>query len=916
MGLELLQAFVDLVVAALRVLPGELARVLGGLCLLDHQPDLVEIVLVPVVLLLVLLGLLFGLRGELLRLLGQLAHLRLDGAERARERPVALPHQLPQLLDQLLERAPHRLGKLLVGFLRLVVAGLGVLLGRVEALLGLLAIFLRVLEVALLDLLQRVLALGDRGLALVPRLLSVLLAFLGGLVELLQLFEFLLVLVVFGLCVFVNLLGLFVILLRLLRELPHLGEDGIDGLLQGRLALRQHLLEPLDSRRQRHLHLRRQLVRDLLELVDAELRLGLALLELRLERIDVLLRLVPLLVLALLDGVLAAVEHRLARLVRLLAVVLDVEAGLDPVVAVLVDRLIDLQLVLLEFLLIPIDVAVDLVDQCPGLVDVSPQPVADLLLDGLLRVLDRLLGLGHRFLRLGDGLLRLIERVLRAGGHGSEDGLIRGLARLLDRIGHLRQVAADGLEERLRHRVGLGGAHLDGALALGDADVGESHPRLADGQGRLRRGEQALLDPLHGRGERRLLVARRVHRVERRRLHRIECVLRMLAGVLRQLDDVSRRLMRRLQRLLPRFVRRRRNLAGGLAHLARGLAQVALDPGHLLLGPLQHRLGQIAVALLHLLERLLHLVVEGFGRVARLLRPLRRLARGLQRERRRLLDLLGDLLGLLGGFLGRFGELGEILDRRTLLLDRVPLGAKLGGVAGVGEEDVLAAGDVVLPVDALARLVHLDDGARLHRGVAGDPAFRRDEDASASVELGLRDRLEQVLLPAGDGHDRFHLAEHLLDQLRPGDLAALGAVLVALLGRRGHVLHLGRVPAAGADPRDLVVGVHLHGEAADVLAPDELRGRRLPDLRLLEAELLSVDVEAEPGQRRTLHEEVVVGEVRLDHVVVDDLAVVHVGGETVALGELARQVRVLHVLVRPGLRALGETLALVEAGHQ
>ena len=48
----------------------------------------------------------------------------------------------------------------------------------------------------------------------------------------------------------------------------------------------------------------------------------------------------------------------------------------------------------------------------------------------------------------------------------------------------------------------------------------------------------------------------------------------------------------------------------------------------------------------------------------------------------------------------------------------------------------------------------------------------------------------------------------------------------------------------------------------------------------------------------------------------DHLAVVHVGGEPVALGDLPRQVGVLHVLVRLGLRALGEALPFVEPGDQ
>ncbi len=192
-----------------------------------------------------------------------------------------------------------------------------------------------------------------------------------------------------------------------------------------------------------------------------------------------------------------------------------------------------------------------------------------------------------------------------------------------------------------------------------------------------------------------------------------------------------------------------------------------------------------------------------------------------------------------------------------------------------------------------------------------------DEDAGALVVLALGHRLEQVLLPADDGDDLLDVAEEFLDQLLAGDGAALGAVLVALLGGARDVLHLVGVPAAGGDLRHLVEGVHLLDEAADVLAPGQLGGRARAQLGLLELELLVIDVDAEAGDGRPLHEEVVVGEVVLDDVVVDDDAVFHVGGEAVALRDLAGEIAVLHVLVRLGDGALVEVVALVHAGdHQ
>ena len=222
--------------------------------------------------------------------------------------------------------------------------------------------------------------------------------------------------------------------------------------------------------------------------------------------------------------------------------------------------------------------------------------------------------------------------------------------------------------------------------------------------------------------------------------------------------------------------------------------------------------------------------------------------------------------------------------------------------------------DVVLPVDALAGLLHLDDGAGLDGGVAVDAGLGVDEDASALVVLGLRHRLEQVLLAGGDRDHRLDIAEHLLDQLLAGDRAALRAVLVALLGGAGDVCHLGRVPAGGGDLRDLIEGVHLLDEAADVLAPGQLGGRALAQPGLLEDQLLVVHVHAEAGDGGPLHEEVVVGEVVLDDVVVDDHRIVDSGGEAVALRDLTGEIAVLHVLVGLGDGALVEAVTLVDAG--
>jgi hypothetical protein len=76
-------AFPDLLGATFGVLVRPLAGFLGGLRFLDDFLDLVEIGFVLVVLRLVFLRLLLGLLRQLLRLGGELADLRFDGAERA-----------------------------------------------------------------------------------------------------------------------------------------------------------------------------------------------------------------------------------------------------------------------------------------------------------------------------------------------------------------------------------------------------------------------------------------------------------------------------------------------------------------------------------------------------------------------------------------------------------------------------------------------------------------------------------------------------------------------------------------------------------------------------------------------------------------------------------------------------------------
>src|SRR5438552_1412378 len=406
-----------------------------------------------------------------------------------------------------------------------------------------------------------------------------------------------------------------------------------------------------------------------------------------------------------------------------------------------------------------------------------------------------------------------------------------------------------------------------------------------------------------------------MHRVLRRGLHRVVgagLVLECRSG---DLCYLRRGLVRLGQRLARDLLRRVQRLLRGLGDLGVGLGDIVLEARELALDALQGRLGDVARALLHLLEGVLHVLPDLLGGLERLRGALGRLACGLQHPGGRVLDVLGDLLCLLRRLLHGLGELGEVLDRRGSLLDRVPLGAKLGRVAGVDEEQVVGGDDVVLPVDPLARLLHLDHATGADGGIAGDARFRVHERSGALVVLALRHRLEQALLAGGQRQHLLDVAEHLLDELRAGDGSALLAVLVARLSRARHLARVLRVPAGSGDLRDLIEGVHLLDQAPDVLPPYQLRRRRIAELGLLEQQLPVVDVDAEASHRRALHEEVVVGQVVLDDVVVDDLAVLDVRGQVVAARDLGGEIAVLHVLV--GLRdgALVEAVAFVHARH-
>ena len=717
MGLDLLQALLHFLEAFLALRVRQRTRVLRGPGLLDDLLDLIEVLLVLLDLALVLLDPPLDLLRKSLRLLREIADLVLDCPERLCERRVAAFHQPLQLVHQLLERALHGLGQLLVRLLRLGVAGLGVLLRRLELRARVLAVLLRRLPLTLLHLLQRFLALRDGFLAFAPRLLAEADGFLRRLVERLQLLELLLVLVELDPGLVVQLLRLGVVLLRRLGELADLRLDRLDGLHQGGLALGHHRAQLFDNAAQRVLHALGQIVDDFFELGVAELCLALAGGEVRLRRVDFLRGLVPLLVLAQLDRVLAAVEHRLARGVRLAAVLLDVQAGLDPFAAVLVDRVLDLLFVGFELLFRVLDGPLDLVDRALRLVDEVLQLVADGLLELLGSVLHGLLRARDRVLRLPDRVLREVQRVLRARGDGAGDRLHRRVTGDLDRVHDPAQIPTEPVDERLRAGDGLRRAHLDRALALEQRGRRERHAGLARVHRQLGGGEQRGLDPLHRARE---AVADGVHGVERRGLHRVERVLRVLHRLLRDVDDLVGGLVRGLERLLRHVGRRRRSLLRGLRDFSRCLADVALQALQLALDLLQHRRRRVRCARLDLLQRVLHLLPDLLRRIERLRRALRGLARGLQRERRGVLDLVGDRLRLLRGVLQRLGKLAQVLDRRAALLDGVAPGAELGRVAGVDVEQVLRREDVVLPVHALARLLDFDHRAGPDRRISAD----------------------------------------------------------------------------------------------------------------------------------------------------------------------------------------------------
>ena len=647
-GLDFFQALLHLLEALLALRVRQRARVLGGLGLLNHLFYFIKVLFVLVVLRLVLLDLALDLGGELLRLLSEIAELLLDGLERLAERRVAVAHQALQLLDQLLQGALHLLGQLLVSLLRLGVAGLGVRLGRLELRLRLLAVLFRLVPVALLDQVQRLLAPGDGILAFAPGLLAEGDRFPGGLVKLLQLLELLLVLVELGLDLVVDLLALLVGLLRLGREGADLRLHRLDEFRQRRLALRQHLLEVVDDGLQRLLHAVGKVLVDLLQLVDAELRFALRRLEVLLRRIDFLAGLLPLLLLEEVDALLDSSEDGLAGVEGFLAVLLEKDAGLDPLAAVLVDGVFDLLLHLLEPGLDVVDGALDLVDQTPGLIDVRLQRVTDVLLDGVGGVLDCLLRLLDGVLRRGDGALRHVEHVLRARGDGAHDRPARGVAGGLDRVDHLAELGRESVDHRSGHGDRLRGAHLDGALALQNRRLRQRQARLADVDGDVGSRHQAGLESLHQARE---LVAGRVHGVERRGLDRVERVACVLDGLLGDVGDLRGRLVRLRQglpghvgRRVGRFLRRLGDLAGRLRDVILEAREPSLDG-------LERRLRDVACALLHLIERLLDVLPDLLRCVHRLGGALGRLARGLEGKRRGVLDLVGDLLRLLGGLL-------------------------------------------------------------------------------------------------------------------------------------------------------------------------------------------------------------------------------------------------------------------------
>ena len=326
--------------------------------------------------------------------------------------------------------------------------------------------------------------------------------------------------------------------------------------------MRAHRRDLVDDGLQRALHAVGKVLVDLLQLVDAELSLGLGGFEILLRRIDFLARFLPLLVLEEVDALLDAVEDGLAGAVRLLAVLLDVEAGLDPLAAVFVDGVFDLFLHLLELGLRLVDRVLDLVDHALGLIDRVLELVDDVLLDRVGGVLERVLRLGDRVLCVLDRALRLVDDVLRARGDGAEDRLAGRVVRAFDGLDHLVQLAAQRLDHRLGHRHGLRGAHLDRALALEDGRLRHRESGLADVERHVGGGDQRLLEALDRAGE---IVADGVDRVERRRFHRVERVARVLDGVRRDVGDRSRRLVRLGQGLLRHVGGRGRGLLRRLA---------------------------------------------------------------------------------------------------------------------------------------------------------------------------------------------------------------------------------------------------------------------------------------------------------------------------------------------------------------
>ena len=913
MRLELLHALGDFGKALLRLVVSDLAGIDGFLAFFDDRLDLIEIFFVLFKLLFVLANLLLDFAGQLLGLGGHLADLLFDLGEHLGHRAVARRHQALELLNQLAKRALHLLGKLLVSLLRFRIAGLGVLLGSLELGLRVFAVFLGGVEVALLDCGERVLHLGDGGLAIVPGFLSILVGLLRSFVEILQLIEDLLVLVKSGLGLVVEAHRLVVIGLRSSSHLAYLGENGLQGLLNGSVTLLDPILHALDDLRERVLDGIGEIVGDFLKLVYAVLRFCLRGLEVRFDRIRLLGRVVPLLLFQIVDGRLAGIETLLARLVALLAVLLDVDTGLDPLAAVLVDGVLDLLLDRFEFALVLGDLSFDLIDEPLGLIDVALELLADRVLQIFGSVLDRGLRLVDRVHRALDGGLRHVDRVLRARGHRRDHRCQRRAARGLDGRGDAREVCGEPADQALRHRGGRGRAHLDRALPLDQRGLRERHARLADADRHLRRHRERGLDRLH-RG--RHLRARRRDRVLSRCLDRVEAIEQVLERALRNLDHAARRFLRGRERLLRLIEGSRGRFRRRVAHLGDCIADGRLDGLDLLLDRLQRLLRLGAGCALDLVERLLDRVHSALRGVKRSLRLLRSFAGGLERPARGVFDLARDRLSLFGGLRELLGELRQVLHRRRLLVDRVPARVELGRVAGVGEEDVVGADDEVLPVDALAGLLDVDDRAGHDLRVAADAPLGGDERTRALVELGLCGRFEQVLLPGRVHRELLRVSEHLLDQVGAGHGAAhLGELVAALaLLRRGRLLLL-RVPALGRDLRDLIEGVHLLHEAPDVLHPGQRRDRVAVDLRGLEGELLVVDEEAIPREGRALGEEVIVGEVPLEHVVVDDLAVFHVGLQAVALRDLRGKVRVLDVLVSLGDGALVERVAGVEARH-